>query len=201
MDEVSNMEVTREEHLPVPSDEELVVATLAGEEVAFAELVRRYKRTVARIAGRFFPRQEQIEEMIQATFCRAYRAMPQFRGSRQQSFPAWLSSITANACLDELRRGQRKQERLFSALSEAETSRLRQATSVASSEQQLISRDLAHYLLAHLAPEDRLTLTLLYEEEWSMAEIANLLGWSVAKVKGRAYQARQTLQRVMEQMQ
>ena len=201
MDEASNITVTMEEHLSVPGDEELVVATLAGEEAAFAELVRRYKRTVARIAGRFFSSQEQIEEMIQATFCRAYRALPQFRGSRQKSFPAWLSAITANACLDELRRGQRKQERLFSTLSEAETFKLRQTTASASSEQQLISRDLAHYLLAQLVPEDRLTLTLLYEEEWSMAEIAHLLGWSVAKVKGRAYQGRQTLQRVLEQMQ
>jgi RNA polymerase sigma-70 factor, ECF subfamily len=201
MDEVSNITVAMEKDSHVPADEELVVATLAGEDVAFAELVRRYKRTVARIAGRFFPRQEQIEEMIQVTFCRAYRALPQFRGSRQKSFPAWLSSITANVCLDELRRRQRRQEHFFSALSEAETFKLQQATTIASSEQALISRDLAHYLLSHLTPEDRLTLSLLYEEEWTMAEIANLLDWSVAKVKGRAYQARQTLQRVREQMQ
>ena len=199
MVDVSKVEVGIEEEVQLPTDEELVVAAIAGEEAAFAQLFTRYKRLVARVAGRFFPRQEHIEEMLQTTFCRAYLSLSQFRGKQKKSFPAWLSSITANLCLDELRRLQRRQESFFSEISQADTDKINYETAVPSTEGQLISRDLAHKLLAHLRPEDRLALTLLYEEGWSIAEVGNLLGWSVPKVKGRAYQARQLLLRVMEQ--
>ena len=185
-----------------PTDEELVNAALAGDESAFAQLFQQYKRMVARVAGRFFPRQEQIEEILQVAFCQAYLALKQFQGKQEKSFPAWLSRITANACLDELRRQQRRQENLFSDISETDAAftHITHDAVVPTTEQQVISRDLAHKLLAHLAPEDRLALTLLYQEGWSMAEIGSLLGWSVAKVKGRAYHARLALQRVMEQL-
>ena len=193
-----------EEHAgTVATDEELVVATIAGEEAAFAELFRRHKRMTARIAGRFFPRQEQIEDILQTVFCQAYLALKQFQGKQEKSFPAWLSRITANACLDELRRQQRRQEQLFTDINEADATRMEtQLRTVATTtEQHVISRDLAHKLLAYLKPEDRLMLTLLYEEGWSTAEIGKLLGRSVANVKVRAFNARLKLQRVMEQWQ
>lgn len=195
--------VEDEDTMTAPTDEELVVATMAGEESAFAELFRRHKRMAARIAGRFFPRQEQIEDILQAVFCRAYLALNQFQGKQEKSFPAWLSRITANACLDELRRLQRRQEDLFTDISETDAAHIetRRRPVAATAEQQVISRDLAHKLLAHLKPEDRLMLTLLYEEGWSGEEIGKLLGWSVANVKVRAYNARVKLQRVMEQWQ
>lgn len=189
--------------ISVPTDEELVVASLAGEEAAFAELFRRHKRMTARIAGRFFPRQEQIEDILQASFCQAYLALKQFQGKQENSFPAWLSRITANACLDELRRQQRRHEALFTDINEVDAAHVETQVQTTASpiEQQVISRDLAHKLLAHLKPEDRLMLTLLYEEGWSTAEIGKVLGWSIANVKVRAFNARLKLQRVMEQLQ
>ena len=69
-----------------------------------------------------------------------------------------------------------------------------------SAEQQTISRDLAGKLLARLRPEDRVALTLLYEEEWSVAEIGKLLNWSVPKVKMRTYQARNLLRAFIKKL-
>lgn len=199
---ISRVMVEEEHRITAPTDEELVAATIAGEEAAFAELFRRHKRMTSRIAGRFFPRHEQIEDILQAAFCQAYLALKQFQGKQENSFPAWLSRITANACLDELRRQQRRQEELFSNINEVDAAQLETQlrTTVASTEQRIISRDLANKLLAHLKPEDRLMLTLLYEEGWSTAEIGKLLGWSIANVKVRAFNARLKLQRVLEQL-
>ena len=200
---ISRVIVEEEHRITAPTDEELVAATIAGEEAAFAEIFRRHKRMTARIAGRFFPRQEQIEDILQTAFCQAYLALNQFQGKQEKSFPAWLSRITANACLDELRRQQRRHEALFTDINEVDAAQMEmQVDTVASTtEQQVISRDLAHKLLAHLKPEDRLMMTLLYEEGWATAEIGKLLGWSVANVKVRAFNARLKLQRVMEQLQ
>src|SRR2546430_14107767 len=61
----------------------------------------------------------------------------------------------------------------------------------------LVSRDLAVKLLARLSAEDRLVLTLLDVEGFSVAEIAEMTSWSVSKVKVRAHRARAHLRRVL----
>jgi RNA polymerase sigma-70 factor, ECF subfamily len=183
------------------TDDALAAAALAGDEAAFAELFARHKRMVAGIGGRFFSRREQIEEVIQMSFCQAYLALRQYQGGQEHSFAAWLKRITVNTCLDEMRKLQRRPENLVSDLSEHETESLWDAMwDSPSAERHLISRDLAQKLLARLDPEDRLTLTLLYQDEWSVAEIGALLGWSISKVKGRAHKARKNLQRAMKRL-
>lgn len=182
-------------------DDALVAAVLAGQEEAFAELFTRHKRMVAAIGGRFFPRREQIEEVIQMSFYQAYLALRQYQGGQTHSFAAWLKRITINTCLDEMRKLQRRNENLVSDLSENEAASLVEATGDApSAERRTVSRDLAQKLLARLEPEDRLALILLYEDEWSVAEIGDMLGWSVSKVKGRAHKARKNLQRAMKRL-
>ena len=54
-------------------------------------------------------------------------------------------------------------------------------------------------LLARLQPADRFLLVLLEAEGWSVAEIAERLGWSRVNVKVRAHRARQRLRRVLEE--
>ena len=65
-------------------------------------------------------------------------------------------------------------------------------------ESALVSRDLAVKLLARLSADDRLVLTLLDVEGFSVAEIAEMTSWSVSKVKVRAHRARAHLRRVMQ---
>jgi RNA polymerase sigma-70 factor, ECF subfamily len=184
-----------------PTDDALVSATCAGDEAAFAQLFERHRRRVARIAARFFSRQEQIEEIVQESFTKAYFALPQFAGAHAASFATWLAQITVNACYDELRRAKRRPERQLDDLSEAETHtltvQLRAADARPDVEAALISRDLAGKLLARLSAEDRLVLTLLDAEGLSVAEIAKRTGWSTPKVKVRAHRARAHLRRVL----
>jgi len=61
-----------------------------------------------------------------------------------------------------------------------------------------VARDLADKLLARLSPEDRLVLVMLDVEGLSTAEIAEVTGWSVSKVKVRAHRARAHLRRVLK---
>jgi len=62
----------------------------------------------------------------------------------------------------------------------------------------LVSRDLAAKLLARLSADDRLILTLLDVEGFSVAEISEMTSWSISKVKVRAHRARAHLRRVMK---
>src|SRR2546429_9726607 len=92
------------------TDDVLVAAAAAGDEGAFEQLFERHRRQVARIAGRFFPQREQIEEIIQDSFTKAYFALGSYHGTHASSFKAWLTQIAANSCYDQLRRARRRPE-------------------------------------------------------------------------------------------
>jgi RNA polymerase sigma-70 factor (ECF subfamily) len=195
----------RDEAAAGPSDAELVSGARAGREDAedaFEELFRRHRRRVALIASRFFRRREQIEEVVQESFAKAFFALGEFSNRQAESFGAWLARIAFNVCYDELRRLKRRPESSLSELDEDEAAWLRERARAApdarSVETEAVSRELAAKLLARLAPEDRLVLVMLDVEGLSTAEIAEAMGWSVAKVKVRAHRARGRLRRVLQ---
>ena len=184
------------ETLHEPTDAELVNSFREGDESAFELIFERHKRRVTAIAGRFF--QEQVEDILQECFARAYFALPDFDDRGEGSFAAWLSKVAFNTCYDELRRRGRRRESLLSDLSEVEAETVRSlSTQSASIESATVSRDLANRLLAHLSPEDRVVLVLLDIEGLSVSEIAGMMGWSVAKVKIRVFRARAHLRRIL----
>lgn len=181
------------------TDQRLVELVLAGDGGAFEQLFDRHKRMVAVVAGRYFRRPEQIEEIIQISFAKAYTELGKFRGVYDLSFASWLSRITVNACLDTLRSQKRKPEDLCCELSGGETQSLIElaADGIRSAESELLDRDLAEKLLAHVGEEDSALLQMLYAEDMSVAEIAEVTGWSQSKVKIKAWRARNALRRVL----
>lgn len=183
------------------TDNELVAATRAGDEAAFTRLFERHRNLVSRLGYRFFPRREQVEEIIQDSFVKAYFALDGYQGGHEKSFASWLARITVHTCYDELRRAKKRNESRMGDLSEEEadylSDRLRDLSSTGNVEGSAISRDLAGKLLARLKPEDRMVLVLLKQEELSIAEIAEVMGWTSAKVKMRSHRAQQGLRRVL----
>lgn len=183
-----------------PTDDALVSATVGGDEGAFEQLFERHRRQVARIAGRFFLQREQIEEIIQDAFTKAYFALNTYHGTHAASFKAWLTQIAVNCCYDHLRRARRRPEQAFGDIEESEAQEF--AAQLRSPpldvETRLVSRDLAVKLLSRLSAEDRMVLILLDVEGFSVAEIAEATNWSISKVKVRAHRARANLRRVLQ---
>jgi len=183
------------------TDGGLVARVLGGEEEAFEQLFVRHRRRVALIAGRFFRRPEQIEEVLQEAFAKAYFALSDFAARPGGDFAAWLARIAFNVCYDELRRAARRPESPLEDLSAEETAALGRRVRAAQdgdAEGAAVSRDLAEKLLRRLSPEDRLVLVMLEVEELGVAEIAGAMGWSLSKVKVRAHRARAALRRALE---
>jgi len=71
---------------------------------------------------------------------------------------------------------------------------------VGEAEERRESYNLAHRLLDTLKPDDRMVMVLKESEDLSVSEIAETLGWSEAKVKIRAFRARQALRKQAERM-
>lgn len=185
-----------------PSDIELVARASGGEEEAFEELFNRHRRRVSLIASRFFRQPEQIEEIVQESFTKAYFALPEFTNQQEASFAAWIARIGFNACYDELRRIKRRPESALSNVSEDEAAWLKDQPRAEGEgsdiERAAISRDLADKLLSRLSPEDRMVLVMMDVEGLTVSEIAKSTSWSISKVKVRAHRARASLRRVLE---
>jgi RNA polymerase sigma-70 factor, ECF subfamily len=185
-----------------PPDVELVARVRGGDETAFEELFNRHRRRVSLIASRFFRQREQIEEIVQESFTKAYFALGDFSNQQEASFAAWVARIAYNSCYDELRRRKRRQESALSDVSEEESTwvkeSLRAAEEGGNVEERAVTRDLADKLLSRLSAEDRTVLVMLDAEGMSVSEIADVTGWSISKVKVRAHRARASLRRVLQ---
>lgn len=179
------------------TDAQLVELVLAGDQTAFEQLFDRHKRLVASVAARYIRRPDQIEDVIQTTFAKAFVELKRFRGDHELSFPSWLARITSNGCLDILRGQKRRPEEFADDMSGVELMQF-EAGGGASSEERVINRDLAEKLLSRVSAEDRDLLHLLYAEEMSMADVAERFGWTISKAKLRAWRARHALRRVLK---
>jgi RNA polymerase sigma-70 factor, ECF subfamily len=185
--------------LTATSDDELIAAVLAGQTAEFAELAARYRDKVERLCQRFFSDREMIRDLGQESFIRAFTGLSSYRS--EMPFLGWLRAIVANVCYDELRRRQRRPEDLVADFSAPERVWMQLVTEatpeeiVDAAEQRQEAHDLAHRLLDSLRPEDRMVMILKETEELSVNQIAEIMDWSVAKVKIRAFRARQSMRR------
>ncbi len=178
-------------------DDQLIAAVLAGQTGDFAELTTRYRDNVERLCQRFFADREMIRDLAQESFIRAFAGLSSYRA--EMPFIGWLRAIVANVCYDELRRRQRRPEDLVADFSAPEHVWLQLVNEagpeeiVDAAEQRQEAHDLAHRLLESLRPEDRMVMILKESEERSITEIAEMMGWSEAKVKIRAFRARRSM--------
>jgi RNA polymerase sigma-70 factor (ECF subfamily) len=183
---------------------ELARQAQAGDESAFAEIVRRFSPRVFSVASRFFRQRSSVEEAAQEVFLKAFTQLGSFEG--RGSMEGWLTRIATNTCLNLIRSAKRRPELTVSDLTEDENKWLDdQLSDIASEpqrsvEQTLIAADLADRVLAVLPPEDQVALLMMDGEDASVKEVAEATGWSESKVKVRAFRARKKLREAMEKL-
>jgi RNA polymerase sigma factor (sigma-70 family) len=176
----------------------------AGDESAFAEVMRRYGPRVFRVASRFFRRREQVEEVAQEVFLKAFTQLESFEG--RGSLEGWLARIAANTCLNILRGAKRRPEMTASDMSEDEAAWLDgKLADVATerhraAERAVVAADLTDRVMGTLSPEDRMVLMMIDGEDASIKDVAELMGWSESNVKVRAFRARRRMREAVERL-
>src|SRR5262245_49463655 len=85
-----------------PSDEELVMAFQRGDSSAFDTLLRRWETRIKGAIYRVVGPTEDVRDLSQETFLKAYRGLHGFR--KDARFSSWLYQIAINVCRDRLRR-------------------------------------------------------------------------------------------------
>jgi len=186
--------------LTVPSDAEIIRRIIDGDTNSFEHLLKRYQNHVLRIVTKHIPYNE-VEEMAQEVFVRAYQALPSF--NQEGSFRQWLSTIAVRTCYDFWRKRYRSRELPMSDLSERHQSWLEKILSTQSDTsfhekaKEKEARELLDWALYKLSAKNRMIIELVYFEELSMKEAAGLLGWSVANVKVRSFRSRKKLKKLL----
>jgi RNA polymerase sigma-70 factor (ECF subfamily) len=186
-------DVAHPAHPADPGEIQLVRASVGGDEDAFAALVRRHQGRVFRLAGRFFRQPQDVEEVAQETFLRAWLKLGTY--SARAPFEHWLTRLCLRCAYDRLRRLD--PGRSLRSAGESGSYGLEEALEAPASDPD--ARLEVARLLARLPVADRFLLVLLEGEGWSVAEIAERLGWSRVNVKVRAHRARRRLRRVLEE--
>jgi RNA polymerase sigma-70 factor (ECF subfamily) len=169
-----------------------------GDEAAAAELVTHGTPLVLAICRAHRPRHLAVEDLAQEVFLTMFMRLDRYEARPGVPFLAWLSRLAVNVCLDALRAESRRPRLTLGdeagAWLDSLTGGPGPGDDAASAAKELVDS-----LLAELAPADRLVLTLLDLEERSVAEIAQLTGWSQTATKVRAFRARRRLKRIAEE--
>src|SRR5712672_4635673 len=85
-----------------PDDRELVRRAQGGDKEAYEELVHRHQHRVFAVAGGILRRREDVEDIAQQVFVKAYFSLKRF--DQRAAFSTWLYKITVNECWDLLRK-------------------------------------------------------------------------------------------------
>jgi RNA polymerase sigma-70 factor (ECF subfamily) len=175
----------------LPPDGDLVTATLAGDDSAYAELIRRHKGRVCGVIARLARDRADLDDLAQEVFVQGYFKLAQYR--RDAAFGHWILRIATFKCYDYLRRKRREAPGVpLEVLAESGFEPDAPAPEPASPHLERL-----HAALAKLKPPERLVITLLELEEHSLREVADLTGWSIANVKVRAFRARAALRKLI----
>ena len=175
-------------------DRDLVLAYQAGDDEAFAELVREYRPQLLGHARRKLGCPEAAEDAVQEALVRALRAMPRFNGNYLVG--PWLHRILSNVCSDEgnrLRREGEKTERFASN---------DRALNPPSSIEDELGLDLDDSELAdavdNLSEQYREALMLRFVEELSYEEVAAKAGVSEENARARVSRARNAVRAALK---
>ncbi|MES2013031.1 MAG: RNA polymerase sigma factor RpoE [Pseudomonadota bacterium] len=177
-------------------DHELVLRAQRGDKRAFGMLVDKYQRKLGRLLSRMIRDQAEIEDVVQESFIKAYRALPNFRGD--SAFYTWLYRIGINTAKNYLvSMGRRPTVSTDIDIEDAENfedgNELR---TMETPESTMMTKQIAQTVNDAVAdlPEDlRTAITLREIEGLSYEEIATIMGCPIGTVRSRIFRAREAI--------
>ncbi len=177
--------ITREE------ENKLIDRILAGDERCYAELVDQYKSYAYTIALKVVLNKGDAEEVAQDAFIKAFHYLKSF--NRQARFSTWLYRIVFNTAISQ----KRKNRVAMESLEYQQVVHPDRADANA-------ERDDKHVFLARaltrLNDADQLAIQLFYIKEFSLEEVADMMGQSANTIKVRIHRARQRLGEELKSM-
>lgn len=183
----------------------LVRRCVAGDAVAWEDIVRLYTRRIYNICYRFAGSPTDAEDLTQDVFIRLYRTLSSFDGERA-SFNTWITTVTRNLLVDHFRktRNDRITDSIDAAPGEDEDIQPlseRLADSGPAPDTQIERRETREQIqaaLLKLSPELREAVILRDLQDMDYKEIAQALKVPEGTVKSRINRGRAELARLLQ---
>ena len=183
----------------------LVRRCIAGDAVAWEELVQRYHRRIYNLCYRFTGTSDEADDLTQEVFIKMYRTLSSYDLERG-AFMTWVTTVTRNLLVDHFRKA--KHDRMTDSL-DSPPSEHEDAMSLSDRiedkglppDARLQSREtgeVVHQALQRLSPELREAVILRDLQDLDYREIATVLRVPEGTVKSRINRGRAELARLLQ---
>lgn len=181
------------------SDGELVRLVREGEADAYAELVRRTRRSGYRLARRITRNHEDADDVLQESYVKAFRALDRFAADRP--FGPWFLTIVARTALSSIRDSKRRAAESLDEPGPEGTASLGERVADPVQDAATLERRVrVERAYARLSEDHRIVLALRVDADLSYAAIAEALSVPVGTVMSRLARAREALIEVLHEM-
>lgn len=182
---------------PESQDEDFaaVKAILAGNKSSYSLLQQKYQKIIASLIRRMVKNEDDVDDLTQETFIKAYNALTSFQFG--YSFSAWLYKIASNNCIDFLRKKRFTTISLSQPLAGGDDDQFFEIEdSSYSPEQNVMEVEKSSVLEAAIEklPENyKLIIKMRHQEELDYKQISDKLNLPLGTVKAHLFRARQIL--------
>jgi RNA polymerase sigma-70 factor, ECF subfamily len=177
----------------------LIEQCLAGDQVAWEQIVRQNWRKVFNVAYKFVGKHDEAEDLTQDIFLKIFKALSTF--DRRANFQTWIISISRNLCIDHYRSVRKERQTIAR---DVDSNDLQPATTERGPYAQAEHQDLRAQLrqaLETLPITLRTAVVLRDLQELSYQEIADRLGLPEGTVKSRINRGRIELAHQLKRVQ
>jgi len=183
-------------------DQQLVDRVKRGDKKAFDVLVLKYQHRVVKLISRYVHDSNEVLDVAQEAFLKAYRALPSFRGDSQ--FYTWLYRIAINTAKNHLVSQGRRPPASDIDLMDAEHLEGTEDLKEYSTPEEFLLKDEVEKTVVEAMeslPDDlRTAITLREIEGLSYEEIAEAMACPVGTVRSRIFRAREAINSRLDQL-
>jgi RNA polymerase sigma-70 factor (ECF subfamily) len=171
---------------------------LAGEQDAWAQIVRQHWRKVFNIAYKFTGKHDEAEDLTQDVFLKIFKSLDTF--DQRANFQTWLVSVSRNLCIDHYRSVRKERETIDRDVDPGDLMPAAQTISPIAALEQRDRVELLKKAMDQLPPTLRSAVLLRDIQELSYQEIADRLHLPEGTVKSRINRGRTELARQIRRM-
>jgi RNA polymerase sigma-70 factor (ECF subfamily) len=177
-------------------DQKLVEKAQKGDKKAFGMLVEKYQRRLNRLLSRMVRDQSEIEDIVQDSFIKAYRAINNFRGD--SAFYTWLYRIGINTAKNHLVKLGKRPKAMndveiedIENFEDAQDLRNLETPESSMMSSQIVSA--VNQTIEALPDELKQAISLREMDGLSYEEIADLMNCPIGTVRSRIFRAREAI--------
>ncbi len=175
------------------SDYYYIDSVLSGNRNDYKYLVERHSGMSYSVALKIVKNETEAEEIVQEAFIKAYNVLHTFK--KKSKFSTWLYRIVYNMAINHS--NSRVHKNLYDDNSEIKDNLLYEETELMEIDENEQTIEKLNWAVKQLPEDEQVIITLFYNDDISIADIAKITNLSEANVKVKLHRMRKKLYQLM----